>query len=56
MMALEVSALSVGENMQICAGGETTLVSGGGCFIFFYFIIKILFVSIVPFSAPLGVA
>lgn len=36
--------------MQICAGGETTLVSGGGWF--FYFIIKILFVSIVPFSAP----
>lgn len=36
-LALQVSALSVGENLQICAGGETTLVSGGGCFIFFIF-------------------
>lgn len=53
-LALEVSALCVGDNMQICAGGDTTLVSGGGWF--FYFIIKILFVFIVPFSAPLGVA
>lgn len=40
--------------MQICAGQETILVSGG--WVFFYFIIKIFFVSIVPFSAPLGVA
>lgn len=49
-----ICTLCVGESMQICAGGETTLVSGGGWF--FYFIIKILFVSIVPFFAPLGIA
>ena len=37
--------------MQICAGGETTLFSGSGCLWVFSFLIKILFVSIVPFSA-----
>lgn len=35
--------------MQICAGGETALFSGG--VFFFSFLIKILFVSIVPFHA-----
>lgn len=40
-LALKVSALCVGGKMQICAGGETTVFSGGGWFggfvLFFFF-------------------
>lgn len=54
-LALEVSALSVLERACRFVQGKRPLwfLGVGG---FFYFIIKILFVSIVPFSAPLGIA